>query len=296
MLLPVIGNECVFSADGIKEWVFPAVTGGVNACCPPVQARVVVYDTAMSVIADAYEPLMRCLKGKFVRDSEDLLPADHTRFLHLSAFLMALHRQEEAHRGRHGHKFDASAVAATLDIWSFAFVVKCCDSWLDAKNWAGLRCAAMLLKEMIAVRPCVCVSRSGCVIPCSPSPPRPPQTLVDMQALGDADTKELSHAIQKNVFYERDIIDVRPFPPLPRWAGFFPNVVPCSGVEPWASFRAVCVCVCVLVFFPRPCSCSPSCSGGGSPRALRWGCRTWLTWWTPPTACLKWPRRWRRRM
>ncbi len=122
----------------------------------PTQARVALYDLAVRLVDEAYDPLMRCLKAKFVRDVDEAAVVDHVRFMSLAAFLMSIHRLREEDRLRSQRSTDrafaAGPVAATLDVWSFAFVVKCCDAWLEALNAPALQAASGLLKEMVLVR------------------------------------------------------------------------------------------------------------------------------------------------
>ena len=114
-----------------------------------------LYDFALSLIRESYDALMRSLKGKFLREVEDIVALDHMRFLNLAGFLMSIHRLTEEDRiaalPSAQRAFDAGPVAQTLDVWSFSFVVKCCDSWMETKNTSGLVCASVLLKEMVQV-------------------------------------------------------------------------------------------------------------------------------------------------
>jgi hypothetical protein len=182
------------------------------------QTRVVLYNFAMSLIQESYDPLMRSLKGKFVREIEDIVAMDHMRFMNLAGFLMSLHRQSEEARMLTqpvtNRVFQAGAVATTLDIWSFAFVVKCCDAWLEAKNHSGLVCASLMLKEMVMVGGLSCTRCGAGVTPSSitvfsVADRAILQTLFNMEQFGDEETKALADSIKKSVFYERDILDVR---------------------------------------------------------------------------------------
>ena len=150
---------------------------------------VVLYDMSMTLLHDGYLPLMMAVKSKITKESQDLLPDDQLHFFKLANFLMSVHRivqmeQVQQHRkdatssksdagtalwcrvpapgaplfycpcffGPCAAYVDFSPVAATMDVWCYRTVVKCCDQWAEAKNWTGLSAAVGMLRELMAVR------------------------------------------------------------------------------------------------------------------------------------------------
>lgn len=129
-----------------------------------------------------------------------MLPSDQRQFLYLSWHLIRFqrHRMEaEMEQGKGGTRRVESSVrpvAPFLDLYSFQFVVKCCQVYSGAfpdvdktlKDPSQLAVCCALLKEMVLVLHLTRLHSSH------------------------AKERELTTAILSTVFYERDIMDLAP--------------------------------------------------------------------------------------
>ena len=166
--------------------------------------RLVLKEFATQFIKKAYPALMRSLVKDFRRESTRLLPSDMIQYIYLSAFCTSFHRRMEDMRvsaikakrkvqrsihkengGQEHTSFDWGPVAATMDLWSFHFIVKSIDRYVDLKDWVATGVAVAGLKEMILV-------------------------LDRLRKSGEPEKERIANALINVVFYEREIIDLVP--------------------------------------------------------------------------------------
>eukprot|EP00943_MAST-04B_sp_MAST-4B-sp1_P004971 g4971.t1 len=118
--------------------------------------RLVLKDFAVQFIKKAYPALMRSLVKDFRRESTRLLPSDMIQYIYITAFCTSFHRRMEdmkvsAMKAKRkvqrsisdesnesdNHSFDWGPVAATMDLWSFHFIVKSIDRYVELKDWVA---------------------------------------------------------------------------------------------------------------------------------------------------------------
>ena len=166
--------------------------------------RLVLKEFASQFIKKAYPALMRSLVKDFRRESTRLLPSDMIQYIYLTAFCTSFHRRMEDMKvsatkakrrvqrsigddadNHNKHSFDWGPVAATMDLWSFHFIVKSIDRYVELKDWVATGVAVAGLKEMILV-------------------------LDRLRKSGDAEKQRIANSLINVVFYEREIIDLVP--------------------------------------------------------------------------------------
>ena len=161
------------------------------------KARVVLYDVAIRVLTNGYAPLMRALKKLLIAAGEDEMTAkDYSRFCRLATFLMSLCRLlEEEHAtalkrmpGRDQTEeplIPLSSILETMDMWSFTFVTKTNNSWLESKDWRDLNSSAGMLREMLTV-------------------------MYDMLTSRRTELRAIGEGLRDSVFKQPDILDLVP--------------------------------------------------------------------------------------
>nr|CCA27917.1 conserved hypothetical protein [Albugo laibachii Nc14] len=150
----------------------------------------VVYELCESILTSAYYPLTNSLKNEFRRGSSKLVPADRMQYFHFVWFLLTYQRERVHHlttdTSENTQKSaNEKAALATLDMFSFNFVLQSIENYESTKNHSGMCVAVKLLKEKMAY-----VS----------------------ELLGSQDLRlvHLAQSIQHKLFYERDFLDRLP--------------------------------------------------------------------------------------
>lgn len=107
----------------------------------------------------------------------------HMREVEAQAGVTLDHDSEEEDNAQ--LRFRGGVVAAAMDLWSFGFIVRQCGTWIDEKHWNGVAATANALREML-------------------------KCLHLMYNSGDPPSLQVSKALVKAVFYQRDILEVVP--------------------------------------------------------------------------------------
>jgi hypothetical protein len=184
-----------------------------------------------------FAALAKALKGRFARESEEILPEDRLRYFHTTSVLLGCYRadgvakakeaaerrrrdkgvgaageddddeeeEEDAAGGAAYARFDATPIVECFDRWSFSNVLSSIASYTDRKQWQAVSIAAAHLRELIL-------------------------GVFAMVEHGDRDTRSLGARLADDLFREGEVSDAIPrllrlfepgrFPP-----SFVPNLV-----------------------------------------------------------------------
>ncbi|CCI48575.1 unnamed protein product [Albugo candida] len=151
---------------------------------------IVVSSLCESILTSSYYPLANSLKNEFRRGSSKLVPADRLQYFHFVWFLLTYQRErvhyittEKAEKT--SKQANEKAVLATLDMFSFNFVLQSVENYESTKNHTGMCLAVKVLKEKMAY-------------------------VSELLASQDLRLVHLAQSIQHKLFYERDFLDRLP--------------------------------------------------------------------------------------
>lgn len=96
-----------------------------------------------------YQPLFKALKQDFRREDIRLLPSDQVQFLFLTGLCTGFERCRVALEERDDFEWHSSPVVETMDKWTFHFVIKSCQIYLEEKKIKELEICSNALREMI---------------------------------------------------------------------------------------------------------------------------------------------------
>ncbi|CAH0516231.1 unnamed protein product [Peronospora belbahrii] len=175
----------------------------------------VLQDICDSVIIKSYFQLMNSLKTEFRRGSTKLIATDRLQYFHLVWFLTSYHRLKvQALKSNYKHQlksaekkrtelqnaldcteplpsipekpdYNEKAVLATLDMFSFNFVLQSIENYATMKHYHGMTVSVQLLAEMMAY-------------------------LAELSASNDSRLQRIADSLQHKIFYERDFLDRLP--------------------------------------------------------------------------------------
>lgn len=188
----------------------------------------VLVEVCDSLVSKSYFQLMNSLKTEFRRGSSKLVLTDRLQYFHLVWFLTSYHRMKiQALKSHYKQQmkayekkkeqllaamdfespqpsepekpdYEEKAVLATLDMFSFNFVLQSVENYASVKNYHGMTVSVQLLTEMMAY-------------------------IAEMAASDDLRFQRIADSLQHKIFYERDFLDRLPVL-LKTWTpGSFPR-------------------------------------------------------------------------
>jgi timeless len=175
----------------------------------------VIVEICNSLTSKSYFQLMNSLKTEFRRGSTKLVSTDRLQYFHLVWFLTSYHRMKiQALKSHYKHlvkahekkkeellaamdfdspqppepkkpDYEEKAVLATLDMFSFNFVLQSVENFASVKNYHGMTVSVQLLTEMMSY-------------------------IAEMASSDDVRFQRIADSLQHKIFYERDFLDRLP--------------------------------------------------------------------------------------
>ncbi|GBG33759.1 Topoisomerase 1-associated factor 1 [Hondaea fermentalgiana] len=134
----------------------------VRATTASRRLRRVQRDLCTEVIARCYGPLFRALKQDFRREDQRVLPTDHYQFVWLAGFCMGFERRRlETQGGLEDVVWQKSPLLATMDAWTFQFLISSCEQHESNKRPRELQNCLRMLSAMVQLLETMLQEREG---------------------------------------------------------------------------------------------------------------------------------------
>jgi len=112
--------------------------------------REVQHGLCKNFISRCYASLCKSLKNSFRREDSRVLETDHYQFVWLAGFCMSFQREMVENEGNAAEtSWEAAPVLATMDLWTFFFVINSCDVHETNKKEQEMRNCMRMLGSMV---------------------------------------------------------------------------------------------------------------------------------------------------